>query len=98
MLNGTWRQVRRILTNVLSEHLASLTCVDAPLTRTLFRNQRVLPQLIARILDQFPGFGPENFGSLVMHVQLAMRDREGIVLRDEYIHPHHHVQNPASSQ
>ncbi|KAH9852433.1 hypothetical protein C2E23DRAFT_859798 [Lenzites betulinus] len=31
-----------------------------------FENQRLFTQLLARVLDQFPGFGPQNFGSIVM--------------------------------
>ncbi|KAH9853112.1 hypothetical protein C2E23DRAFT_885096 [Lenzites betulinus] len=48
-----------------------------------FDNQRIFTQLLAKVLDQFPGFGPENFGSLVIYTRIAMRDREGIVTRDE---------------
>ncbi|KAH9846521.1 hypothetical protein C2E23DRAFT_890774 [Lenzites betulinus] len=48
-----------------------------------FDNQRMLPQLLGKVLDQFPGYGPENFGSLVMYVRIGMRDQEGVILREE---------------
>ncbi|KAH9858368.1 hypothetical protein C2E23DRAFT_880994 [Lenzites betulinus] len=48
-----------------------------------YDNQQLLPQLLGRVLNDFPGHGAQNFGPVVIYVRVGMRNREGVILREE---------------
>ena len=52
----------------------------------LCRNQRILTSLLAQLLVPLPGHGPENFGSLILNVRIGMRDIDGTIIREQYVH------------
>ncbi|KAI0361616.1 hypothetical protein OH77DRAFT_1585693 [Trametes cingulata] len=44
-----------------------------------FENQQGFSGILARLLNQFVGFGPGGVGAVIMHVRMAMREKDGSV-------------------
>ncbi len=50
---------------------------------TSSRNQVNFLRALASLLHQLPGFGHTQIGAAIIHVRLAMRNKEGTVQREQ---------------
>lgn len=39
--------------------------------------------LLACLLEQFPGMDADEFGPLIIHIRLGMRDQDGMIMREQ---------------
>ncbi|KAJ2991227.1 hypothetical protein NUW54_g8254 [Trametes sanguinea] len=69
---ATWRQKAR------DHRTSSRSNPDA-----CFDNQRDFSRILGTILYQFPGFNYDQIGAAIIHVNLAMRDIHGDVIREQ---------------
>ncbi|KAI0327849.1 hypothetical protein GY45DRAFT_1436595 [Cubamyces sp. BRFM 1775] len=63
---------------------AQRACEDAAQDpNQCFLNQAFLTPLLAKLLAQFPGQDASQFGPLIMHLRLGLRDHQGMIVREQ---------------